>query len=263
MKCGVVYKHKPNNKINGTLFYCFEYFQFLKNFVDAKFYIVGINDQDLNLIRKMFSEKYTCSFDGVLPIKITELHGLKLDRTLVFDVMTFDHCKAFLTGQVHCYSNNTHPNYKYQDSREVIYYGTYSEYQVFDIHSHIKINFDIFKPLQQQGCGVFISCPNRAYIESNLQRYQQQFNKPVYLKKHDAGSGNIFDMIDSVHYVHTQRDTNNRIIPEAFYYDKQVTLEYVYDETDSVYYRYNDIIANGLNNYILTEDDLMVQACLK
>jgi len=101
MKYGVVYKHKPNNKINGTFFYCFEYFQFLKKFVDVKFYIVDISEKDINLISKIFTEKYTSNFNDVVPIKIIDLYKLKLDQTLILDVMTFYDCKEFLTNQIH------------------------------------------------------------------------------------------------------------------------------------------------------------------
>lgn len=263
MNYGIVYKHKPNNKINGTIFYCFEHFQFLKRFVDVKFYIVGISEKDLNMMFKIFSEKYNADFDGVVPIKITDLYRLKLDRTLILDVMTFYDCKEFLTNQIHVYSNNEHPMYRYKDSRTVTYYGAYPEYQKYDVFSHIKINFDIFKPLTSQGYGVFISALDQKYIRNNLERWKKEFDKPVILKKSHEGFGNLFDLIDSVHYVHTQRDTNNRIIPEAFFYGKTVTIEEIHTELDSIKLRYDDITANGLGNYTLTEDDVMVQAWLK
>ena len=57
MRCGVVYKFKPQNKINGSLFYCFEYFQFLKQFVDVKLYLVDITCVDFELVKKIFQEK--------------------------------------------------------------------------------------------------------------------------------------------------------------------------------------------------------------
>jgi hypothetical protein len=110
---------------------------------------------------------------------------------------------------------------------------------------------------------VFISALDQKYIRFNLERWKREFDRPVILKKSHEGFGNLFDMIDSVHYVHTERDTNNRIIPEAFYYNKTVTIEEVFTDLDSIRLRYDDISSNGLGNYTVSEHDPMVQACLR
>ena len=263
MKCGVVYKFKPHNKLNGTLFYCFEYFKFLRKYQDVKFYIVDITDNDLNLVRDVLVKKYNTTFDNVVPVKLIQLYALKLDRTLILDVDTFYNVKEFLTNEVHCFSNDTHTLFRYKNDRTVTYYGSY-DYQRYDKFCYLKLNFEIFTPLQKQGHGVFVSAPDENYSKLNLSRWEQEFApRPVILKKSHSGFGNLFDMIDHVHYVHTIQDTNNRIIPEAFYYNKTVTIEEILTSVDSIQLRYQDITANGLGNYTLTEDDAMVQACLR
>jgi hypothetical protein len=262
MKHGVVYKFKPHNKINGTLFYCFEYFKFLRKFVDAQFYIVGINNQDLELVHDILREKYNTAVDNIVPVTLPQLYQTKLDRTLVLDVDTFVNCKEFLTNEIHCFSNDTHDKFRYKNERVVTYYGSY-DYQHYDTFCYLKLNFEIFRPMTQQGHGVFISALDQKYIRLNINRWEKQFNKPIILKKSHSGIGNLFDHIDSVHYVHTQQDTNNRIIPEAFYYNKQVSIEEVYTGLDSIRLRFDDIAINGLGNYTLTENDEMIKACLK
>lgn len=263
MNYGVVYKFKPHNKINGTLFYCFEYFKFLRKFVDAKFYIVGITEQDLNLVTGILSDKYNTTVDNLIPVTLTELYKIKLDRTLILDINTFYDCKEFLTNEIHCFSNDTHDMFRYKNDRTVTYYGLYP-YQRYDVECVLKLNFEIFRPLQQQGHGVFISALDQKYVRIRMAQWKEQFNKPITVKKSHGGVGNLFDYIDSVHYVHTERDTNNRIIPEAFFYNKTVTLEEPYNlPVDSIRLRYNDIVANGLGNYTLTDTDPMVQACLR
>jgi hypothetical protein len=261
MKLGVVYKFKPHNKINGTLFYCFEYFKFLQKYVDLNFYIVGITDSDLNLVREILQQKYKMLIDGIVPIKLIQLHGLGLDRTLVLDVNTFYDCKEFFSNEVHCFSNEPHELFRYSNNRTVTYYGSYS-YQNYDQFCYLKLNFEIFPPLDKQGYGVFVSALDQKYIRLHYERWQNEFNRPIHLKKSHSGVGNIFEEIDAVHYVHVMRDTNNRMIPEAFYYNKTVTIEEVYPELDSIQLRYNDIVENGLGNYTLTKDDAMVQAML-
>jgi len=264
MNYGVVYKFKPHNKLNGTLFYCFEYFKFLRKFIDVKFYIVGITDKDFKLVLDVFAGKYNTTFDNIILISTIDLYKLKLDRTLILDVNTFYDVKEFLTNEVHCFSNDTHEMFRYKNDRSVTYYGHY-HYQKFDVDCLLKLNFEIFRPLTRQGHGVFISALNQQYIRSNLSRWQQQFSpRPIIVKKSHIGYGNLFDMIDCVHYVHTQQDTNNRIIPEAFYYGKTLSIEEpLYSEIDSIQLRYRDISSNGLGNYTLSEQDPMVQACLR
>lgn len=260
MNYGVVYKFKSNNKINGSLFYCFEYFKFLRKYVDAKFYIVGIGPEDLQLVVNIFNNKYNTTIDNIVPCSITDLYQLQLDKTVVLDIGTFYDCKEFLTNDIHCFSNSQHDLFRYRNDRTVTYYGSY-DYQRYDVFSYLKLNFEIFKPLTAVGYGVFVS--GVLGVVGDILEIRKRFQKPVVFKKHDTGVGNLFDTIDSVHYIHTSLDTNNRIIPEAFYYGKSISMEdHLYKGIDSVKLRYDDIQVNGLVNYTLTDQDAIVQAVL-
>lgn len=262
MNYGVVYKFKSHNKINGTLFYCFEYFKFLRKYVDTKFYIVGINNEDLKLVKDILSAKYNATTEHIIPVTLVELYKTKLDRTLILDVNTFYDCKEFLTNDIHCFSNDTHDMFRYKNQRTVTYYGLYP-YQRYDVECILKLNFEIFRPCSNKS-GVFVSCLDPKYIRYEYERLKKQFNRPIFLKKQHTGMGDLFDQIDAVHYIHVVRDTNNRIIPEGFFHNKQVTIEEPYNlEPDSISFRYNDIVANGLANYTLTEKCPMVRAWLK
>jgi hypothetical protein len=262
MKYGVVYRHKPHNKINGSLFYCFEYFKFLRNFVDVKFYIVDISKNDYDLVLKMFSEKYNTDFQNIITIKSIDLLRIKLDKTLILDIKTFYDCKEFLTNDIHCFSNEEHSFFRYKNNKKVTYYGSY-DYQNYDLFCYLKLNFSIFKIMDKNPEGVFISSRNIKYIEIHKDEWFKKFKKPIILKKIQNGFGNIFEMIDTVCYVHTERDTNNRIIPEAFFYNKNVFIEKRCDIIDSTILRYDDIMKNGLKNYTLDETDLMIRSCLQ
>jgi hypothetical protein len=262
MKYGVVYKHKSHNKINGSLFYCFEYFKFLKKFVNINFYIVDINKKDYDLVLKIFSEKYETDLENIVPIKIIDLLKLNLDKTLILDIKTFYDCKEFLTNEIHCFSNEEHSLFRYKNNKKVIYYGSY-EYQNYDHFCYLKLNFSIFKNIDKNPEGVFVSSRDIKLIEMYKEDWIKKFKKPIILKKIQNGVGNIFELIDTVCYVHTERDTNNRIIPEAFFYKKNIHIEKRCDIVDSTVLRYNDIMNNGLKNYTLDETDLMIKSCLQ
>lgn len=263
MKLGVVYKFKLGKKINGTLFYCFEYFAFLRQFTDIKFYIVGIEQSDLTMIKRLFSEKYDTSVEGIVPVTATQLYAEKLDRTIILDVMSFYDLKEFLTGEVHCYSNDTHPMFRYKNDRSVTYYGSY-DWQPRDVFSYLKLNFGIFKQYESESNAVFLSSVDVDYLRNNYHTYRKQFDVPVLLKQGSLGLGNILEQVNHVHYVHVVLDKNNRIIPEAIYYGKTVSIEDLAPEIkDSANLRYEDIISNGLEKYTLSLDDEIVKQCLR
>ena len=263
MKYGVVYTLKQHKKINGTLFYCYEYCQMLRQFVDAKFYIVGATADDIQLITTLFSQKYNTPVTNIVPIgTILELYGLKLDKTLILDVHTFYAVKEFATNEVICYSNDTHPMYRYKNDRVVTYFGSY-DYQPRDQFAYLKLGFSLFAPCSSTP-GVFVSSVGESYLLTHADRWISQYDKPVIIKRHQTGLGNIFDHIDTVHYVHTVRDKNNRVIPEAIFHGKTVVIEYPMAlPIDSVQLRYDDIQNNGLGRYTLTDNDEMIQLCLK
>lgn len=263
MKIGVVYKFKKTNKVNGTLFYCYEHCQFLRQLCDCVLYVVGATQKDALLTTQLFDAKYNKPTNGIRYLdKTTELYALGLDKTLVLDIDTFDSVKEFLTNDVMCFSNETHSMYRYRNDRRVTYFGSYG-YQRYDVFSYLKLHFGIFRPCSSSN-GVFVSGTGN-YIVANASRFIAQFAPiPVIIKRQPTGAGDIFDQIDTVHYVHSQMDTNNRIIPEAFFHGKRVTMEEpFFVPIDSVMLRYQDILANGLANYTLTEHDLMIQACLQ
>lgn len=251
---GVIYKFQPYNKLNGSLFYGFEYASYL----NVPFYIVGVSEKDLKLVKKIFAEKYIAPLSNIIPITLVELYNLKLDKTVVADVKSFYSCKEFLTNDIHVISNESHEMFRYKNDRTVTYYGSY-DYQTFDVFNYSKLNFNIFKSFESKGDGVFIS----GLFLKDEYVYPDR-TKEVITKKHDRGMGNLFELIDTVHYIHGQHDTNNRIIPEAFFYNKKITIQDdLPDVIDSVTLRYNDIINNGLYNYTLTNKDEIIKVCQK
>lgn len=266
MIVGVVYKFQKHNKLNGSVFYCFEYFCFLKKYLQCNFYVVGATDKDILLLKNIFGHKYNLAdneLDSIIPLKTTDLHKLNLDKTLILDIKTFYSIKAFLTNEVFCFSNEKHDLFRYTDDRVVKYFGSY-QYQDYDEYCLLKLNFDIFKQYDEQENGVFLSCPDYHILEENKEKYRERFvGKKIIEKKHFGGFGDLFRMVDTVLYIHTRIDTNNRIIPEAFYYDCDVVIDDHCDVEDSVKLRFNDITDGGLFNYTLGIDDVMIQALMR
>jgi hypothetical protein len=252
-RIGVVYKWQIHNKINGSLFYAFEYAVYLK----TELYIVGITKEDLNLVNNIFRAKYSISPVNIKSINVTNLYSLDLQKTLLVDIKSFYNVKEFLTGDVHVFSDVSHPMFRYKNERSVTYYGSY-DYQNYDVFNYLKLNFSIFKDIIKSEDKTFVS---GVYPFLGFSKYRNKDN--IIMKEHYVGRGDLFELISSVVYVHSSRDTNNRIIPEAFYYSKKIKIiEELENIIDSVTLRYNDIKTNGLSNYTLSRDDMMIQGML-
>ena len=108
--------------------------------------------------------------------------------------------------------------FRYKNDRSVTYYGSY-DYQNYDVFNYLKLNFSIFKDIIKSGDKTFVS---GVYPFLGLEKYLDMDN--VIKKEHYMGRGDLFELISSVVYIHSSLDTNNRIIPEAFYYSKKIKI---------------------------------------
>jgi hypothetical protein len=142
-------------------------------------------------------------------------------------------------------------------NKQIKYYGFY-DYQRFDHQVRLKLNFDIFKTLSKvEKDNVFVSSPHVNYASIDLPQELKHL-RPI-TKNKNSHHENLFELFESVYYFHSGLDTNNRLIPECFFYNKKLAIEFNGAFNDSVYLRYTDIKENGLCNYHLTTEDPMIQ----
>lgn len=261
---GVFYKYYPHQKINGTVLYAFEYFTKLYSTDKTiKFYIVDLDQEGRDLFITLFKDRYNVPnkiFDNIISIKRTQIFKLKLIKSLVLDIRTLQSIYPFLTGEVKCFSNEKHNNIKGTRHCNIEYFGSY-DYQIYDHFCYLKLNFDIFKKINNEKT-------SKVFISSRVSPDQIDYsifktNKQLYKKRDNAIISNLFQEIDEVIYYHVLQDTNNRVIPEAFFYNKEVVLVEGCNIIDSTILRYNDIKQNGLINYTLTDEDIMIKEMIK
>lgn len=257
----VIYYFKNHKKINGTLFYCFEYFICSSSQSEnVFFYLYNISDEELVKIKKIFSNRYNFKNDLLEKVininSISELYRLNLAKSLILDIHTFEKIAPFLRADIVCYSDVSHEMTR-SPNKKITYYGFY-DYQNFDFKVSLKINFGIFKPLTKtENTKVFISASNLDNIPQALPMHLNHLERLV--KAHNLHIENLFELFDSFYYFHNGLDTNNRLIPECFFYKKIVHVDFNGVFNDSVYLRYVDIQTNGLSGYRLTSDDPMIQ----
>ena len=142
----ILYAFQEHKKINGTLFYCFEYFVFLKERdPSVVFNIYKITAQDLDMIKDVFVSRYNFNckiLNDILPVNnIRDLAKLKNIKTLILDVNTLRQSYIFIKNDIICYANKGYQKIQSKD-KEISYFGYYN-YQNYGHKCRLKFYFDI------------------------------------------------------------------------------------------------------------------------
>lgn len=241
----IVYLNNKNKIINGTLFYCVEYYMFLKQTIDVMFHIINISDKDLNKLKVIFKEKYKSPDIHINVPKRVDIYSMSGDF-LVLDIKTLKSTMSFMRNKIFCYSNDT---IDFKLPYNVTTYGLY-DYQTFkpENTTKLKFYFDEFKPLNQMLDTVPFSTSGK--ITSKVDK---QFN---------VHRQNLFNNMSQLDYYHTVLDTNNRMIIEAGYYNIHIIYHEELNTIDSAWYRYQDVINNKLQDYNLDNNDKLIKDIL-
>ena len=255
----VLYYFLNHKKINGTLFYCFEYFVCAKEKDPSViFNIYNISPTDLEMVKAIFKERYVFPETYLNDIQalnsISDIYKTNFSKTLILDLHSFQRTYMFIKNDILCYSNEGHSMERSQ-TKKVTYYGYY-DYQNFDYKTPLKLNFSNFKPLAKSGEKVLVS--SRLYNYREIELPKELEHKEVVTKAESTHHSNLFELFDTMYYFHSDFDTNNRLIPECFFYDKKIILKLNEKFQDSISLRYEDILANGLTKYTLDHTDKML-----
>lgn len=272
MEIGVFYNWQPHNKINGSLFYAYEYASCLyrlnnKNNGKNKihFFITSLKpltQKDKDLIFTALNLKYIAS---EIEIKFSSITGSYLTskfltKAFFLDVKSYNELYKFLPGvKKYLYCNNKNDmknNIQYPDN---LYYW-YDQYQIGNYKTKLKLYFDIHK--------IYPLIENETWFISSIGSTENQIQKylpEVYVFKKHKRMLNIYKDFQKIMYIHNGNlDTNNRLIPEAMYFGKELKIKWVQEDykNDSIFERYIDITENGINEYILDESDLIIRDLL-
>ena len=261
----IFYKTIPTKKLNGSLFYCFEYFAYLFTFTDVQLHIQGHSENDVEMFKEVFKDRYDFNHDMLNDIKeikkTTDVFKIEGDKSLFLDYHSFDSFYLLVKNDIFVYKNKEFRNYS--SDKNITYFGYYDYQSGYDIKEKLKFNFSIYKDIDEDIYTdvAYVSSPG---IEYNKILDDIDIKEPTILTKDVyKHKTNLFESFDTLYYYHVgKRDVNNRLIPECFYYDKSITLIDDGYQEDSVYLRYSDILENGLDGYTLSRQDKLIKALL-
>lgn len=260
----VLYHSNKHKKINGTLFYAFEYYCLIKESIpDLKYILFNATNDDLKEIKRILLNKYNVPSSYIEDItnkeKYVDILKLNIKNLLILDVHTYERIKDFTLNidNVKIYSNDSHDFLNLKDNH--IFYGWY-KYQIFNKKTRLKIYKEIHKTYEKKGNKVYLSSPNSKYgfITKELGLNQDD----IITKLPNKTDDDLFEKINKIIYYYAQSDTNNRIIVEAYIHNIEVELHNVF-AYDSVQERYDTIKAGNVSELFLTNDDILIKDFIK
>lgn len=260
----VLYHTNPHKKINGTLFYGFEYFSFLKKFVpDLKYILVNTSDEDLEMFKEVFNDKYnTSNLNDIINLsKKTDLIKLQIQHALILDVNTYMCTKDLISTAktIRIYSNDNHDLLNTRDNHT--YYGWY-DFQPHNIKTRIKLYKEIHKTFKEHGNKTLVT---NMLADNDWILTELGIDKSTVLSKlPNTHHENLFKQINRIVYWHNgQLDKNNRSLIESKIHNIDLVVYLNGHENDSIKERLDAINNGKVNEYYLDENDILIQDFLK
>lgn len=257
----IIYNFIPHKRINGTIFYCFEYFCFIKKYIpDLKFIIFNCNSDDFLYIKEVFKDKYTFDdnmLDDLLIVqKYSEIIKLQIINAITLDVRTYEALHVFLTkSNIFAYSNDKH---KFLNKNiKHVFYGWYN-FQTFNIKTRLKLFKEIHKTFETKGDKIFVSalCGDFSEIIKTLKLKPEK----VISKHLLIHNFNLFKEINKVIYWHSGNlDRNNRIIIESAIHNIELDVYLNSNLEDSIAERFENVKNGNSEEYFLSYDDILIQ----
>jgi hypothetical protein len=266
-------------------------------FLGSALYIMGVSPSQLQRVHTIFNEKYRYHTTIIVLPRSIDLYTLRVSKLLFIDIRSFYNLKELVPQGVEChvFSNTMHSMWRYTSgARSVVYYGSYPEYQRYDVECILKIYFEAMRctttpqkvnPLINPGTPKKIIRPPLrpthkysafiSYLPQHIPQKEKDIMgllppipKPYLLKSPHTHStlGNILSLTDTLYYIHNGYiDTNNRVIPEFrwFHGDNSVNILYTSGTgrcpQDSVYYRSPEAKTDILNYNLSKSDEMICQ----
>lgn len=260
----VIYKLITHKKINGTLFYAYEYYSLLKQSIpDLKFVLFNATHQDLMYVKEVLSDKYNtndkCLDDMISVSRYTDVMMLKVKLGMILDVDSYTTLKPFLpNSRLLVYSNDVHDFLN--KNKHHTFYGWY-DYQNFNKKTRLKIFADIHRTYKQSADKFLFTSPEGGPDLLNL--IKEDKSQVLVKSDHSVFEG-LFSLINKVVYFHNgKQDTNNRLIPESAIHGKELVVYLNNNLNDSIYDRYTLVKEGRVNELLLTKDDIMIQDFIK
>jgi len=261
----VLYKPFTHKKLNGTFFYSFEYYTYLRLLgVDVHF-VLYCDAVDLSFYKNVLNNKYEIDesiLDNIHTVDSSfSLMNLHIENALILDDQTysFTHktlvfAKNVLTYSEFCHNHlNRTPNH--------VFYGFY-HYQPRNKEYNIKLFSEIHKKAPDS------SLKNKTFLstiknnmENNIIAKKLNLNpSDLFVKLGNKHNFRMWEEIGKIVYYHTGLvDPCNRIIIESKIHNVPLVVHLNGHLDDSVKHRTDLINSDNESSLFLNDDDLLIK----
>jgi len=261
--------HMPHTKLHGAVIDAFEYFfAIYEHNKDFKLILIDSTKEIAESVYKILENRYILDGiesykDNVVFLRLIDLITTKFDKAFISSRHTAERVKGLVFANKLIVTSGTFDvDQKIlfnHDLHNVVYYGE-MPYDNQDIQYRIKILTKRFKPLENVRDGVYVNSPRNKNMDFLDEMSDIIIGKPVIVKaeKHMA---NLFEHFDTYIYYHANKwfDVHPRLFLECAFYDKDIYYFNKYDVKDGSYYRYHDLMENGMKDRHLNEHDEIVK----
>jgi len=271
MKAVLFYNHL--NSVNGAVIDVIEYFlALLDQNKNVKLLVINYNYKFKSIIENLIKDRYiidNLNFkDNIININKGNLLHYKFDRLLILDYTTLYRVKGLIRikndkSKIIILSDLHTDNKKYVISKKlypdgcVNYYGempfVYKDHQY-----NMKFLFSRYKMIKNAKETILLHSPEN--IDYSFIPNLNLPNKPIIYKT-GQHKQNLFELFDTFVYYHANKwyDPRPRLMHECAFYNKKIIYFNNTNVIDGSYYRYKDLILNGLKNRWLNGDDEVIK----
>lgn len=265
MKAVLFYNY--GGDITGTVLNVFEYFIALfERDPSVKLCILNgeknILEKQINIVEDRCDLSDLNYKENIFFLPKNKIIHQRFQTILVLDYNTIHFTRGLILANkiVVIQEKRTHlKEYQYDDKIcNCIYYG---EMPFVKRHKEytMKFLFHRYKDIKKTKEGIYINTP-RSNDLSFLERIQLP-EKPILFKDRINHLENLFTQFDTYVYFHANKwfDPSPRLFVESSFYGKDI---YYFNEPniiDGSYYRYHDVINNGVNHRYFSDEDEIIK----
>lgn len=249
---------QPYHKLNGTLFDVFEYYIcMLENNVPVFLIIIG--DKKFHKFFEIFEEKYNIDDikwkDSIIYLDSkAQLLKYKFNKVLMFDYTTIAYCHDVLDYK-NLYIITNKINYKRIEN--ATYFTELWNVIYYDVKYKCKFLFDRYKEIKNSDNMLFVNVLGNIDIK--------KYTNKDYITKKDTHYKNFFSSFNEYLYITDGSifDCHPRLFHECYFYNKKIEYINTSNNKDGAYYRYIDLMKNGLDDRHLNSSDEIIKLFLE
>ncbi len=260
------------NNINGAVIDVLDYFITIYEYnPKIELLIVNLNKEFKSKLSQLLQDRYDLKGlnieSNIIGIKRNDLIRYRFDRILILDYGTIKHLKGYIfikdkSSKIIIISDLYTEQDEYwidpllYPEKCVTYYGE-MPYVYKDIQYTIKQLLDRLKPVTKVEPNILVYSPDNT--DCNFIKTLNLPDKKIIFKTVNHKQ-NFFELFDTFLYYRDKCfDARPRLFIESTYFNKDIIYINPDNIQDGSYYRYNDVITNGIDHRFLNKDDIIVQ----